>query len=261
MSSAIMPPKAGKKTSKKKGKRRSSAKASAAKTSTSKASRKRSSRKGRRSVTARMGKVKNDLQSLGVFWGQVAGSAAVASAAKGYLGDKINIMGKVDGRLAVGAVLTALKLSGKAPSGWDTIVTNVATGTLTSWLSDKAFEYGGRFNPAAVPEPAPAATKTEGMVIGNIYGNEAGAFWQSREKRLERKLQKGQELIAKAKQRADRHDIDLDNLAKDRDDDDDDARGGAVRIVRRAPVVVAPPVRPIRRRVWFRGPRRVLVRR
>lgn len=165
-------------------------------------------------VKARLGKVKTDLIALGTFWGQVAGSAAVASTASGMLGNKIKLMAKDDGtggldaRLALGAIGTGLKLSGKTGQ-WDSVVMNVTTGVLTSWLTEKSFAYG-----AELKAPAPVTASvggevegTGGVVVGNIYGTEVGLFG-SKEKRLERKEKRLEKKLAKVK-------------AKTDDDDDD----------------------------------------
>lgn len=214
-------------------------------------------RKGRRALKSRLGKVASDLQSMGLFVGAVGGSAAVASAAKGYLGEKMDIMGKVDGRLALGAAGAALKLSGKA-GAWDGVVTNVTTGILTSWLSEKGFEFGARRAAAAAPAiPAAAADGSSGVVIGNIYGGtEVGLFGSNPEKRLEKKL-------AKLKAKAEKKGIEWSDVANE-GEDDEGPRGGAVRVVRRGPVVVrpAPIARPRVVRPWFRvAPRRRILAR
>lgn len=233
--SAIMPPKSAGSTTKKAARKG-----------------KGKGRKAKRSapVSARLGKVKSDLASLGVFWGQVAGSAALASTAKGYFGDKMDIMGKVDGRLAAGAAGVLLKLSGKAGQ-WDQVVTNVTTGVLTSWLAEKGFEYGqNKAMGGAAPAPAVEA-ETKGIVIGNV--NEVGLFG-SAEKRLEKKLTK---LKAKASKKG----IEWSDIQNE--GEDDEPRGGGARIVRRGPVVIAPR-RRVAPRPWFRvAPRRraVAVRR
>lgn len=195
-----------------------------------------------RAVKARLGKVKTDLIALGTFWGQVAGSAAVASTASGMLGNKIKLMAKADGtggldaRLALGAIGTGLKLSGKTGQ-WDSVVMNVTTGVLTSWLTEKSFAYGAELKqPAAAPavtDPAPlkgGVDGTEGVVVGNIYGTEVGLFG-SKEKRLERKAERLEKKLKKVKAKT--------------DDDDDDKPAPASRVVV-LPEATA-PARP-----WFR---------
>lgn len=193
-----------------------------------------------RAVKARLGKVKTDLIALGTFWGQVAGSAAVASTASGMLGNKIKLMAKEDGtggldaRLALGAIGTGLKLSGKTGQ-WDSVVMNVTTGVLTSWLTEKSFAYGVEMKQPAATPAAPAASSgdvdgTEGVVVGNIYGTEVGLFG-SKEKRLERKEKRLEKKLAKVKAKT--------------DDDDDKKPAPASRVVM-LPGGAA-PARP-----WFR---------
>ncbi|NDC64322.1 MAG: hypothetical protein EBZ59_10145 [Planctomycetia bacterium] len=210
---------------------------------------------GRRIVGAikkRLGKVKTDLAALGTFWGQVAGSAAVASTTSGMLGNKIKLMAKEDGtggldaRLALGAIGTGLKLSGKAGQ-WDSVVTNVTTGVLTSWLTEQSYAYGVELAkkpveaPAApsgtAPGAAPKDVKGEGIVIGNIYGvegSEVGLFG-SKEKRLEKKEARLKKKLAK-----------IDAKQGDDDDDDDDKKA-----TRRVVVV---PGGAAAGRPWFRRP-------
>lgn len=243
---------------------------------TTKKPRRKGKRAKRSALGARLSAAKGSLLAMGVFVGEVAGSSAVASAAKGYLGDRMELwkgQPLSDARLVAAAVGVGLKAMGKT-GGYDTHITNVTTGILSSWLSERAFDFGAR----KAAEGAPAAEAPAGglAVIGNVY-DEAGLFGSSPEKRLERKL-------AKLKKKADKKGVDWSEVRDadkskkamkimsdlgsndEADDGDGPGYGGAPRApvyapgygapVAAAPVLVAPRRRfvggPGIRRPFFR---------
>lgn len=200
------------------------------------------------------------LAKTGLEAGKVVLPGAAASAAHGFFGDKIKFFGgKVDARLLAVAGALAYKQFGKPSASVSDMVTKGAIGVLGSWLNEQAFDVGAAQQAPAV---VPAVPATEGMVIGNVYGApQTGAFWQSAEKRLARKL-------AKAKKKAEKKGLDWKDIREDAEDlaekkgwggeyGRDDGAGPAVRPLG-APGYYGPPpvmVRP-RPRAWFLGRRR-----
>lgn len=139
---------------------------------------------------ARFTGIRAKLMELGKLTGQIGGSAYAASMAAGYFGDeKFKLMGKdyLDYRVVAAGLGTAAKLW--APLGhWSGLVTNVTTGVLSSWLSERGRAYGSRLAvPAAPPAPALQGMGGNEVVLGNIYDGDGVG---DAEKRLERKLAK-----------------------------------------------------------------------
>lgn len=232
---------------------KSSAKTRKARKSVKRSGSKRSSRKSsKRTMGRRFGAIKGDLMKYGVFVGQVAGASALASAASGYLGDKMQIGTEkysVDARLLAAAAVVANEQLGLVSLGsWKAPVQNMTAGVLSSWLNEKAFAFGAE---KAVPAAIPAAAPAEGMVIGNVYGDEVGLFKRNPEKveqRLERKL-------LKLKSKASKKGVDWQDVAEEAREDRQQARR---RVIRRAPPVAVLP--PPRRRLgfnWFRRARAI----
>lgn len=203
------------------------------------------------------------LARTGLEAGKVVLPGAAASAAHGFFGDKLKLFGgRVDARLLAVASALAYKQFGKPSANVGDLLTKGAIGVLGSWLNEQAFDVGASQQTPAVPEVVPA---TEGMVIGNVYGGapQTGAFWQSAEKRLAKKL-------ARAKKKAEKKGLDWKDIREDAEDlaekkgwggeyGRDDA--GPVAMPRPRPVgpyygaapVVAVP--PRRWGGWFRGRR------
>lgn len=172
-------------------KSRSSSKKAPSKKGRARSAKAGGSKRGKRSSGsrgARFAGLRGKLMQLGLLTGQIGGSAWAASAAAGYLGpEKMKLMGKdlLDYRLVAAGLGTAAKLW--APlGGWAPTVTNMTTGVLTSWLSERGANYGARLaTPAAPPASLRGVPATNGVVLGNIYDGVGDA-----EKRLERKLAK-----------------------------------------------------------------------
>lgn len=125
------------------------------------------------------------LTDLAVFGGEVGGATWVSSLASGYLGDKINLGEKVDGRLVASAA--ALGWGAWDPKKPNHHAVNIGLGILGSWLAERGMAYGARMA-QDTEKPAETATTAEqpaggGMVIGNLYDGVGG-----KEERLGRKL-------------------------------------------------------------------------
>lgn len=241
----------------------------------SKKRRKKGRKAGKRAgaLRQRLAVAKGGLVELGYSMGEVGLPMIAANAISGYRGG--GGMNLVEGydvsdvRLLTGVGGIALRASGALP-GWNRTVTNLTTGVLLSWLGEKAFGAGAAMKTdakdaaVATSTPAAAAAPSGGVVLGNIHDG-AGAFWQSKEKRLENKVAKAKAKIAKAKAKAAAADIDLDNTPGNEEEGEmrpgggGGGGGGRTVIVRRGPVVRRPFVpwgarRPLAARPFFRRP-------
>lgn len=172
-------------------------------------------RVGRRSTSSgasRSTSLTNQLLALGLDTAKIAVPGALASAAHGYFGQKMMLGGKIDARLAAVAGALVVQQFAKPSASTKEMINKGIIGVLGSWMNEKAFEVGdSRAAPAAAPaaETTPA---TQGVVLGNIYdGDGSGAFWQSAEKRLAKKL-------AKAKKTAEKKGIDWSEVREEAED-------------------------------------------
>lgn len=216
-----------------------------------------------RSRGQKMANAKKDMLDLTTEVGKVAVPAAIASAASGYLGDKIKIAGKVDARLAAAAGGAALTMFGGNLGGYKGTIQSATVGVLASWLAEEAFGVGMDQKRTAAPAAAEVApipgTNVNGLMVGNVYDGVGDA-----EKRLARKL-------ARIKKRAVKRGVDWKDVRAQSKDIAEEKGWDQPEPESPRPVVIKQVAPPARRRValapaYFRRPAaysrgRVLVRR